>query len=46
MIIIILAAIVIYCFYTNRQEKEHINKLMRDADKSKNNTVRAPWSRK
>lgn len=46
MIIVALAAIVIYCLYTNHQENEHINKLMKEADKSTNNKVRAPWNRK
>ena len=46
LIIIALAAIVSYCVYTNYKDNTHIDKLIEDADKSKNNTVRAPWNRK
>jgi len=46
LIIIALAAIVSYCVYTNYKDNTHIDKLMKNADKSKNNTVKAPWMRK
>ena len=50
MIIIALAAVICYCVYTihkdNAQDNAHIDKLLEDADKSKNNTVKAPWTRK
>ena len=46
LIIIALAAIVSYCVYTNYKDNTHIDKLIEDADKSKNNTVKAPWTRR
>jgi len=46
MIIIALAAVICYCVYINYKDNAHIDKLLEDADKSKNNTVKAPWTRK
>ena len=46
LIIIALAAIVSYCVYTNYKDNTHIDKLIEDADKSRDNTVKAPWTRK
>ena len=46
MIIIALAAVICYCVYTIHKDNAHIDKLLEDADKSKNNTVKAPWTRK
>ena len=46
MIIIALAAVICYCVYTINKDNAHIDKLLEDADKSKNNTVKAPWTRK
>jgi len=46
LIIIALAAVICYCVYINYKDNAHIDKLLEDADKSKNNTVKAPWTRK
>tara|TARA_R100001530_G_scaffold108222_1_gene75835 strand:+ start:409 stop:582 length:174 start_codon:yes stop_codon:yes gene_type:complete len=46
MIIIALAAVICYCVYTNYKDNTHIDKLMKNADKSNNNTVKAPWTRR
>ena len=50
LIIIVLAAVICYCVYTNYKDNTHIDKLMKNADKSNddtnNNTVKAPWTRR
>ena len=46
MIIIALAAVICYCVYTIHKDNAHIDKLLEDADKSNNNTVKAPWTRR
>jgi|10_taG_2_1085330.scaffolds.fasta_scaffold00668_16 hypothetical protein len=46
LIIIALAAVICYCVYINYKDNAHIDKLMKNADKSNNNTVKAPWTRR